>query len=215
MKNIFAVYKPSGISSFGMVAKVRRILGVKKAGHAGTLDPLARGVLVIGAGREGTKSLSIEVVKEKEYLAEITFGFFSSTDDAEGEKEAVKCNSIPDLKQIKEIIKNFIGEIMQIPPAFSAIKIGGRRAYKLARSGQKLKLKPRPVIIKEIEIIDYAYPILRLRLVTGPGVYIRSLARDIGSSLGVGGYLSDLERIRVGDFTISDCVDLEKLNLND
>ncbi len=215
MKNIFAVYKPSGISSFGMVARVRRILGIKKVGHAGTLDPLARGVLVIGAGREGTKLLSSEVAKEKEYLAEITFGFFSSTDDAEGEKTAVDNKIIPDIKDIKNVISDFVGEIMQIPPAFSAIKVEGQRAYKLARSGQQIELKARPVLVKEIEITDYSYPVLRLRVTTGPGVYIRSLARDIGKSLGVGGYLSDLERTRVGDFGVDDCIDLENLKSTD
>jgi len=211
MKNIFAVYKPSGISSFGMVARVRRILGIKKVGHAGTLDPLARGVLVIGAGREGTKLLASEVAKEKEYLAEVTLGFISSTDDAEGEKAVVDNKTIPDIGVVEKVVNNFIGEIMQIPPAFSAIKVAGQRAYKLARSGQQIELKARPVLVKEIEITDYYYPVLRLRVTTGPGVYIRSLARDIGQDLGVGGYLSDLERTRVGNFGVADCIDLDNL----
>lgn len=211
MKNIFAVYKPSGISSFGMVARVRRILGIKKVGHAGTLDPLARGVLVIGAGREGTKLLASEVAKEKEYLAEVTLGFISSTDDAEGEKAVVDNKTIPDIGVVEKVVSNFIGEIMQIPPAFSAIKVAGQRAYKLARSGQQIELKARPVWVKDIKIVDYCYPILRLKVTTGPGVYIRSLARDIGKDLGVGGYLSDLERTMVGDFGVADCIDLDNL----
>lgn len=208
MNEIFAVYKPKGISSFAMVARVRRFFGVKKVGHAGTLDPLASGVLVVGVGREATKKLSLEVAKEKEYVAELTLGQTSTTDDAEGEKNEVSVRR-PDKKEIEESLCGFIGEIMQVPPKFSAIKVGGRRAYKIARSGEEVELKARPALIKEIELLSYKYPILKIRVVTGPGVYIRSLARDIGQKLGIGAYMSELERIRVGDFRVLDCRNIE------
>jgi tRNA pseudouridine55 synthase len=205
MDNIFAVYKPKGISSFAMVALVRRTLGIKKVGHAGTLDPLAKGILVIGAGRDGTKQLATQVAKEKEYVAEIKLGEISTTDDAEGEKTVFNNTAIPNFEDVEKVVKKFIGEIMQVPPVFSAIKMAGKRAYKLARAGEEVEMKPRPALIKEIELLEYSYPIIKIRVVTGPGVYIRALARDIGKELGVGAYMSELERIRVGEFKINNC----------
>lgn len=204
MDKIFAAYKPKGVSSFSIVAKARKFFGIKKVGHAGTLDPLASGVLVIGVGREATKKLFLEVAKEKEYIAELTLGQISTTDDAEGEKNEGS-NYQPNKKEIKEVLLKFIGEIMQVPPKFSAIKVDGKRAYKIARAGNELELKARPVLIKEIELLNYEYPILKIRVVTGSGVYIRSLARDIGQKLGTGAYISELKRVRVGEFKIEDC----------
>lgn len=218
MQNIFAVYKPKGISSNGFLEKIRGVLGTKHIGHAGTLDPLASGVLVIGVGREATKKLSEVVKKEKEYIAKIRLGMESATDDEEGEKTEFKNQNAkiknseqqveskiktthPTVDEIKKVLKKFVGKIMQIPPVYSAVKIKGKEAYKRARKGEVLEMKPREVEIKEIEILNYKWPDLELRVVTGPGVYIRSLARDIGKELKVGGYLADLERIRVGDYT--------------
>ena len=200
-EGIFAVYKPKGITSNDAVQIVKRQSGGKKTGHAGTLDPLAKGVLVIGVGREATKTLGEVVKKEKEYLAVVKFGETSSTDDAEGEKIKIKIKNIPEIADIKKAIEKFQGKITQIPPVFSAVKIKGREAYKLARKGQEVKMKPREIEIKSINIIDYKWPLLKLKVITGPGAYIRSLARDIGEELGVGGYLADLERTRVGQFT--------------
>ena len=200
-EGIFAVYKPKGITSNDAVQIVKRMSGGKKTGHAGTLDPLAKGVLVIGVGRSATKKLGEIVQKEKEYLAVMKFGETSSTDDAEGEKIKIKIKNIPEIADIEKAIKKFQGIIAQIPPVFSAIKIKGREAYKLARKGQKVEMKSREIEIKKIGIIDYKWPFLELKVITGPGAYIRSLARDIGKELGVGGYLTDLERTRVGQFT--------------
>ncbi|OGY46164.1 MAG: tRNA pseudouridine(55) synthase TruB [Candidatus Buchananbacteria bacterium RIFCSPHIGHO2_02_FULL_38_8] len=200
MKNIFPVYKPKGPTSNDIVVKIKKITGIKKVGHAGTLDPLASGVLVIGVGREATKKLDSIVEKEKEYIAKIKLGETSSTDDEEGEK-SIKQKINKTKKQIERVTSQFVGSIKQVPPKFSAIKVSGQEAYKLARQGKALKLGPRDVEIKEIEIINYQWPYLALRVVTGPGVYIRSLARDIGEKLKTGGYLVDLERTRVGDFT--------------
>jgi len=206
---IIAINKQVGPTSFDIVAKVRKITNTKKVGHAGTLDPLASGVLVVAVGREDTKKISSIVEKEKEYVAEITLGEESTTDDNEGEKLLIS-SEIPMLEDIKIVILNFIGEIMQVPPQFSAIKIGGQRAYKTARQGLPVELPARPVIVKDIELLEYAYPILKIRVVTGPGVYIRSLARDIGRELGTGAYMSGLIRTRVGEFTIDMALTIEE-----
>ena len=208
-EGIFAVYKPKGITSNDAVQIVKRQSGGKKTGHAGTLDPLATGVLVVGVGREATKQLGEIVKKEKEYLAVIKFGETSSTDDEEGEKIKVKAKNIPEIIDIEKAIKKFQGKITQIPPVFSAIKVNGREAYKLARTGREVEMKPREIEIKKIDITDYKWPILKLKVVTGPGAYIRALARDIGEELGVGGYLADLERTRVGQFVKEEAVRLK------
>jgi len=206
MRGIYAVYKPKGPTSHKIINQLRRKTGVKKIGHAGTLDPLASGVLVVGIGREATKKLASIVKKEKEYLAKIRLGMTSTTDDEEGEKTKVKVSRIPTFKEIQKAVAKFEGEILQTPPIYSAVKINGQKAYKLARKGQKPKLEPRKVLIKEIKILEYEWPYLKLRIVTGPGVYIRALARDLGQLLKTGGYLAELERTRVGDFTKEDAI---------
>ncbi|MBU4348253.1 tRNA pseudouridine(55) synthase TruB [Patescibacteria group bacterium] len=218
MKNIFAFYKPKGITSNDAVQKVKRLIGIKKlkVGHAGTLDPLAEGILVIAVGREATKKISEIVKKEKEYIAEITLGLESTTDDAEGEKtrtypELVEGFEKPTIENIKDSFKEFIGNIKQIPPIYSAIKISGKEAYKYARKGLLVEMKSREVEIKNIELLEYFWPVLKIKVLTGPGVYIRSLARDLGRSLKVGGYLSGLERIRIGDYVKEDAIPMEKL----
>lgn len=212
--NIFSFYKPKGITSNDAVQKVRSIVGRSvRVGHAGTLDPLARGVLVIAVGREATKTISEVVKKEKEYVAEITLGFESSTDDAEGEKipRQAQDKPNPNLEDVQKTFPEFIGRIKQIPPIYSAIKVRGQEAYKYARQGQVVEMKSREVEIKNIELLEYKWPLLKIKVLTGPGVYIRSLARDIGKKLGVGGYLSFLERTRVGDFKKEDAVLVENL----
>ena len=210
MKGIFAVYKPKGPTSHDIIDKLRKKTGVKKIGHAGTLDPLASGVLVVGVGREATKQLGNIVKKEKEYLAKIRLGMTSTTDDEEGEKVVVVALSnakrLLKVPEVEKAVLTFRGEILQTPPIYSAVKVKGKEAYKLARKGQTPKLKPRKVLIKEIEILNYKWPYLKLRVVTGPGVYIRALARDIGKTLKTGGYLAELERTRVGDFTKENAV---------
>ena len=139
--------------------------------------------------------------KDKEYIAEITFGASSETDDEEGKKTKIKIVKKPTLKEVRKIVYNFKGEMMQKPPIYSAIKVNGKEAYKLARKGKVPELQPRKIEIKNISIIKYRWPYLWLKIVTGPGVYIRALARDIGAGLGVGGYLAELERTRVGKFS--------------
>lgn len=210
MEGIFGIYKPKGPTSHDIIDQFREITGIQKIGHAGTLDPLAEGVLVIAIGKNNTKKLFSLVKKEKEYLATIKLGEESSTDDQEGEKTAFEVANPPELKEIKRIIIDFKGEIMQKPPTFSAVKISGERSYKLARKGEKPEPASRKVIVKEIEIVDYEYPYLKLKIVTGPGVYIRSLARDIGKELEIGGYLTELKRIRVGNFNIENSLTLDR-----
>ena len=213
-RGIIGVYKPKGPTSRRVLNWIQRIVDEKKVGHAGTLDPLAEGVLVVGIGRDATRKLESHVKKEKEYLAEVRLGVNSSTDDEEGVKETppsplLESGGTVELDQIKIVIEKFIGEIEQVPPVYSAVKINGQEAYKLARKGKEVKMKSRKRIVKEIEVLGYEWPVLKLRVVTGPGVYIRSLARDIGEELGVGGYLKSLVRTRVGEFLIEDCYEVE------
>jgi len=210
-QGIFALYKPKGLSSHDAVEQVRKITGVQRVGHAGTLDPLAQGVLVIGIGREYTKQLNSVVQKEKEYIAQVRLGVTSTTDDAEGTKIQTAAPRIPSRLEVERALAAFCGNIMQRPPVFSAVKVGGREAYKYARRGEEIALQPRPVTVKSIEIIRYRWPSLTLKLVTGPGVYIRSIARDLGEALGIGGYLASLERTRVGDFTKDKALKLAEL----
>jgi len=210
MKNIIAIWKPKGPTSHDMVYKVRKITGEKKVGHAGTLDPLAEGILVMGITRDGTKQLSELVKKEKEYLATVKLGEVSTTDDDEGEKSTTS-DRRPSREEVEEILPKFTGKIMQVPPVFSAIKVSGKRAYDEARKGKEIELEPREILIKEIELIKYEYPLVELRIVTGPGAYIRSIARDLGQELQAGGYLANLIRTRVGDFSKNEAFTLEEL----
>ena len=213
LDKIIAINKPKGPTSNDILTQIKRKLGMKKGvGHAGTLDPLASGVLVVGIGK-ATKKLSDIVKKEKEYITTIKLGMESETDDAEGKKKDNKVEKIPSSKEINKVIKTFIGEIEQTPPIYSAIKVKGKEAYKLARSGQDVKLKSRKALIKNIEIIKYQWPFLELKVITGPGVYIRSLARDIGTKLKTGGYVYELERTRVGEFTLENSVEVKDFEI--
>lgn len=211
MKGIFAIYKPKGPSSHDIIDKLRKITGIKKIGHAGTLDPLAKGILVVGIGREATKKLKDIVKDEKEYLATIKLGVESTTDDEEGEKMVRQGLYKPKINEIKKVVSEFQGKISQVPPIFSAVKIKGKEAYKLARKGREVSLKARRVEIKRIQILSYKWPYLKLKVITGPGVYIRALARDIGEKLDTGGYLFNLERTRVGGFTKEKSITISKL----
>ncbi len=204
---IVAIYKEKGPTSRDVLNKIKEITGQKKIGHAGTLDPLAEGILVVGIGRESTKKLWKSRFDEKEYLAVIRLGETSTTDDKEGEKRKTKHSGMPGYCAVEKAVFLFLGEIEQIPPRFSAVKIRGKEAYKYARKNLPVKLQSRKALIKEIEIISYRYPLLKIRVITGKGVYIRSMARDIGEILETGGYLFSLKRTRVGSFKEEDCVD--------
>lgn len=204
---ILLIDKPAGISSFGVVAKVRGRLkqefGHKvKVGHTGTLDPFATGLLILLSGKMTKKSN--EFLKlDKEYEAELKLGFISSTGDPEG--EVIQNNDlVPSREEIKRVIDDFTGEIMQNVPKFSAVKINGERAYKLARAGKEFETPRRKVTIYNIEILDYNYPLLKIRTRVSSGTYIRALAEDIGESLGTGAYLTALRRTKIADFDVAD-----------
>lgn len=210
---IILIDKPAGISSFGVVAKVRSRLretfGHKiKVGHTGTLDPFATGLLILLSGQMTKKSN--EFLKlDKIYDATLKLGYTSTTGDPEGELEKIS-DIIPDNSQIKNVINSFIGKIEQTPPKFSAIKIDGERAYKLARKGADFEMPSREIEIYSIEILNYHYPELKIRVHCSSGTYIRTLAEDIGKKLRTGAYLTDLRRLQIGDFSITNATSLDK-----
>lgn len=253
---IILVDKPSGMSSFGVVARVRRKLTesenqrrqaeaertgqvcqrVKrvKVGHTGTLDPFATGLLILLAGKN-TKRAGEFLKLDKEYIATLRLGATSTTGDPEGDitelwqerggelwpaktennrvdnlKTEQKIRKIPNKMTVENCVEKFVGENLQKVPEFSAVKIGGERAYKLARAGKKPEMPTRKVTIYELEILDYEWPKLMLRAKVSSGTYIRALAEDVGATLGVGGYLTALRRTEVGKWRIEDALPLEK-----
>jgi len=206
---IFAVYKDEGKTSHDVVDAVRKATGVKRVGHAGTLDPCAKGILVVGVGREATKRLGTVAGTEKEYVTRVQLGWRSTTDDREGQKEEATVSAIPTEDQVRAALAGFVGVISQRPPIFSALKVGGRAAYKLARANKQIELSERQVEAKEVELIRYEWPFVDVRLVTGSGFYVRSFARDLGEALGTGGYVAQLERTRVGEFTKERAIPME------
>ncbi len=208
------VDKPKGMTSHDVIDRVRSITGEKKVGHAGTLDPNATGLLIVGVGRESTKKLG-DLTKntDKTYEAEMILGEERDTDDAEGVPVQVQgTTKLPTLPQIEAVLKSFEGELMQVPPAYSALKIKGKPAYRYARKGQKIELKPRKVVIRYIKLVNYEYPNLFITTSVSSGTYIRSLAKDIGKKLGVGAYLNNLRRTKIGIYEVKKAIKLDKLN---
>lgn len=204
---IILIDKPAGCSSFHAVAKVRGFLkrefGHKvKVGHTGTLDPFATGLLILLSG-SNTKKSGEFLKLDKVYETTLKLGFVSSTGDPEGEI-TLKNDKKVDLDEIKKALCEFTGEIGQRPPKFSAIKINGERAYKLARKGVDFEVPSRKVTIYKLEILEYKYPYLKLRCFVSSGTYIRTLAEDIGAKLGVGAYCTRLRRVKVGEYDVAD-----------
>ncbi|MFV9633337.1 tRNA pseudouridine(55) synthase TruB [Mycobacterium neumannii] len=211
------VDKPAGMTSHDVVGRCRRFFGTRKVGHAGTLDPMATGVLVIGIER-ATKILGLLTATDKAYSATIRLGQTTSTDDAEGEMlQQVSADSVTD-EHIERAVADLRGEIDQVPSAVSAIKIGGQRAYKLAREGQAVELAPRRVRIERFAVLDVRRESgvvdLDVEVECSSGTYIRALARDIGAALGVGGHLMALRRTRVGGFGLTEARTLDELAEN-
>lgn len=212
---IIGIDKPLGWTSFDAVKRLRgaiqRRLRVKKfkVGHAGTLDPLATGVLIVCTGRATRK---IETLQNgtKEYIAGITLGATTPSFDLETEIDATYPWEHITEERIKEILPKFTGRVMQVPPVFSAVKVDGKRAYNLARKGKEVELKAKPLEISEIEVLSFDAPVLTIRVACSKGTYIRALARDIGAALDSGAHLTSLRRTRVGDITIADCLTVEK-----
>lgn len=214
---IFAIDKPYRISSFGALAHVRyvlsRTLGYKvKIGHAGTLDPLATGVLILCTGK-ATKRIEEFQGQTKEYTATLQLGATTASYDMEHEVNASFPTEHITRELINDTLPQFIGDIEQIPPTYSAVKVNGDRAYELRRAGEEVKLKPKHIHIDEIEVVDFDVEKMQLslRVVCGKGTYIRALARDLGRALNSGAYLTALRRTRVGDFTIDRCIDYEHI----
>jgi len=208
---LLLVDKPQGVTSHDIVARARRLLGTRKVGHAGTLDPMATGLLLLGVD-SSTRLLTYLVGLDKEYLATIRLGVATDTDDAEGEIVATSDASGVDDAAIAAGIAALTGPIEQVPSTFSAIKVDGRRAYDRARAGEEVALKPRPVVIRAFEVLAIrrgaATTDVDVRVACSSGTYIRALARDLGHSLGVGGHLTALRRSEVGPFSIADAVAL-------
>lgn len=212
MNGILIINKEYGWTSHDIVAKLRGILGFKKIGHAGTLDPMATGILVLLLGK-ATKLSNKMIELEKTYFAEITLAAVSDTYDAEGKISKLEPKEKPSLEEIRDTLKTFEGEISQLPPIYSAKKIKGKKAYELARAGKEVKLDPKIVHVYKIYDLDYKYPVLKLRIDCGKGTYIRSIAHDLGEKLGTGAYLSALRREKVGDFSLEQAYSIEDISL--
>ena len=237
MNKILLIDKPVGWTSFDVVARIRGEIRKKlneksnselandkrqttndapkriRVGHAGTLDPFATGLLIVLVG-DATKEQDRFMKLDKEYEATLKLGYVSTTGDPEGviNQTPITNYRLPNLEEIKKILKKFTGEIEQTPPIYSAIKIDGQRAYKLARRGQKVEMKPRKVTIYGLEIIKYDYPSLELRVGCSSGTYIRTLAEDIGKALDSGAYLTDLRRTKIGKYSIDNAISIGKLS---
>ncbi len=206
---LLLIDKPLYWTSFDAVRKVRYLVKTKKVGHAGTLDPLATGLLIICTGKF-TKKINEYMAQEKEYTGTITLGATTPTYDLESEPCDFKNVYDITAEQIHEATKLFMGQIMQTPPIHSAIKQDGKRVYELARKGIDVKLEPRQITIKEFVITKIEMPVVYFKVVCSTGTYIRSLANDFGEKLSCGGYLSNLRRTRIGNFTASDADTIEK-----
>jgi tRNA pseudouridine55 synthase len=200
--------KPLEWTSFGVVSKIRNQLRIKKVGHAGTLDPLATGLLIVCTGKF-TKRINEYMAKEKEYTGSFTLGAITPTYDLESEPTDLKPIDHITAEQIYSATHQFTGAIQQLPPAHSAIKVDGKRMYELARKGKEVKRELRAVTISEFEITKIELPVVEFRVVCSTGTYIRSLANDFGEALGCGGYLSKLCRTRIGEFELKDAQSLE------
>jgi tRNA pseudouridine55 synthase len=208
--------KPAEMTSFGVVARVRRLLtqqqGTKvKVGHTGTLDPFATGLMIIVIGKE-CKNAEFYSKKDKVYETMIRLGQTSTTGDPEGEITDIS-GVMPSLEQVQQSLKQFIGEITQRPPIYSAIKVGGERAYKLARAGKVVEMPERQVMVYDLECIEYTYPELRVKAHVSSGTYIRTLAEDIGKVLGTGAYCTALRRTAIGDWKIDDAQALQEFGV--
>lgn len=206
---VLLINKPLRWTSFDVVQKLRNIIRIKKIGHAGTLDPLATGLLIICTGKF-TKRINEYMAQEKEYTGTFTLGATTPTYDLESEPENFKSVENITEEMIRQATENFTGEIEQVPPAHSAIKIGGKRVYELARQGKEVKIEPRNVTIKEFEITNIELPVVSFKVVCSTGTYIRSLAFDYGNELGCGAYLSSLCRTRIGEFSNENAMTIEE-----
>ncbi len=214
---ILSFNKPYGWTSFQVVSKVRSAISKKlhvkkmKVGHAGTLDPLATGVLIVCTGKS-TKLIDELQSHTKEYIATLKLGATTPSYDKETEEDAVYPTEHITKELVKTVLQRFIGTIEQTPPEYSAVKINGKRAYEFARKGKSVELKPKTLVIDSIELLECNFPEIVIRVVCSKGTYIRALARDIGRELQSGAYLTGLVRTRIGEYKIDECLDPETYN---
>lgn len=218
MDEMLLIDKPVGLTSFGVVARIRRKLSNKlgkkvKVGHTGTLDPFASGLMILLTGKE-CKNANHYSKLDKSYRATIYLGKTSTTGDIEGEIKDVS-NIIPSKEEVEKVVSEFIGEITQVPPIYSAIKIDGKRAYDLARNGKDFEMPSRKVTIYSIKILSYTYPELVIETKVSSGTYIRTLASDIGDKLKTGAYTKELRRLTVGKYNVKDAKTLLDLGIVD
>ena len=211
MFGILNLHKPQGMTSRDVVNVVQRIVKPVKVGHAGTLDPMATGVLLVALGK-ATKLISRLQQSPKTYVADFVLGQRSDTDDATGAVENVPTEAVFTAQQVEDALQTFVGTIEQVPPAFSAVKVNGQRAYTKARRGEDVTLKAKPVTVYGIQLQQFDWPRLRVTIECGSGTYIRSIARDLGTQLGCGGLMSALERTAIGRFSVEDAIDPQSLS---
>jgi tRNA pseudouridine55 synthase len=208
MNGLLLVNKPVGITSFDVIRVLRRQTGVRKIGHAGTLDPLASGLMLLLFGTACKKAQDFSKL-DKWYVADVQLGAVSSTGDEEGEKTLVS-DRVPATAELEGALKRLTGEITQVPSAYSAIKIGGKEAYKRMRAGEVVEMPSRQVTVYANELVSYDYPRAVIRAHVSSGTYIRTLAQDLGELLGTGAYLSGLMRMRVGEYDLAEAVSLDE-----
>ena len=217
---LLLINKPQGPTSHDIVDEIRRVTEVKKVGHTGTLDPQAEGLLILLVGRKATKKQSEFLNLDKEYEAEIKLGEETDTLDSQGETTNIYEGDWPSEEEVSSLLEKFEGGYHQVPPAYSAKKVDGDRAYKLARKGEKPELEPEKINIYEIEMINYFMPgqpkadkaHLKIRMKCSKGTYVRALARDIGKKLGCGAHLTFLKRTQIGDYKLKNAVSLSELD---
>jgi tRNA pseudouridine55 synthase len=215
MKNIsgfLLINKPEGMTSYEVVEQIKRITGIKKVGHSGVLDSFASGLLIIGINREATKKLNEFLKMDKEYVAVFRLGKESDTYDRDGVIKENLVTKIPTLEEIKKCLATFEGEIEQIPPPYSNKKINGQRARDLIQKGLTVILKPQKIKIYQIEILDYKFPDLKIKISCSSGTYIRSLAHDFGLKIKTGAYVEKLTRTKIGKYELKEAIDLSLLN---
>ncbi|MFA6427504.1 MAG: tRNA pseudouridine(55) synthase TruB [Candidatus Magasanikbacteria bacterium] len=226
------INKPKDWTSHDVVGYLRKVTRIKKIGHAGTLDPFATGLLIVGIGREATKRLDEFKSLQKTYVATLKLGYISDTFDSTGNIKKYKKNikqiltkifsisfqylfpslKITTKKKIDSTLKKFIGKQNQIPPMYSAKKVNGKKLYELARKGIEIERKPCDIEISDIKILEYSWPLLNIEVACSSGTYIRTLAHDIGQKLGCGAYCEELERTRIGDYTLDNAYKLSEIN---
>lgn len=209
INGVIVIRKEQGFTSHDVVAKMRGICGQKKIGHTGTLDPAATGVLPVCLG-SGTKLCDMLADRDKEYVAELLLGVTTDTQDMTGTVLAEQAVKVTE-DEVRKVCESFVGDYNQIPPMYSALKVGGKKLYELAREGKSVERQARPVRILELEILQIELPVVKMRVVCSKGTYIRTLCDDIGRALGCGGAMKSLERTRVGAFTLENAVTLGKL----